>query len=208
LNKEFFDVGPVNHLAGGDWALLVDANMLTQDPKAKTKAALESAANLNLLSDPVVEWDPSGPAIRITAGVELVDACPTFLGSIDMDVDVEITVTFSTPTPNTFRTHFRVTGELSDFAEEFACALNGALLWPFIAPILLESVRTEDAIRYYFAGLVAGPPVVFVALLVAIAGRGLSEDLSDDLECARANKSDFENYSCDSKFDLLLPLSS
>lgn len=111
LRREFFEAGPTNLLAGKEWAMLIDANLLTQDAKAKAKGALEAAPNVKLDSGPDVSWDPGGPAIDISADVELVDAC---LDSIDMDADVDIRASFSVPVPNTLRMHFHLTGEPSD----------------------------------------------------------------------------------------------
>lgn len=128
LNREFFEAGPTNLLAGKEWAMLIDANMLTQDAKAKAKSALEAASKVKLDSGPDARWDPGEPAIIISAAVELIDACPFFIDNIDMDADVNIRTSFSVPTPNTLRTHFNLHGEPSDVGEEIACALTLSLI--------------------------------------------------------------------------------
>lgn len=110
VGRAFFEAGPTNLLAGKDWAMLIDANLLTQDARAKAATALASASKVKLESGPDVSWDPSGPALDISAAVELVDACPFFIDPIDMDADVDIRVGFSVPTPNTLRTRTAACG--------------------------------------------------------------------------------------------------
>jgi hypothetical protein len=146
VNQQFFEAGPTNLLAGKEWAMLIDANILTQDARAMAKRALEGASDVKLDSGPDVTWDPAGPAINISAAVELVDACPFFIDDIDMDADVKIRARLSVPTPNTLRRSLNITAEPSDVGEEIACALTGALLWPFIGPLFLKDEDIGDGI--------------------------------------------------------------
>lgn len=206
LGREFFEAGPTNLLAGKEWAMLVDANVLTLDAKAKAKNALEAAPKLKLGSGPDVSWNPGGPAIDISAGVELVDACPFFIDDIDMDADVNIRVIFSVPTPNTLRTHFHLTAEPSDVGEEIACALTGALLWPFIGPVFLKDEDIGEGLGAYFGGLAGGPLVTFIGIIAAIETKGLTKDISQSLG-STCKKQDDENYECNDVLTLVMRLS-
>lgn len=206
LSREFFEAGPTNLLAGKEWAMLIDANVLTQDAKAKAKSALEAAPKVKLDSGPDVSWDPGGPAINISAGVELVDACPFFVDDIDMDADVDIRVSFSVPTPNTLRTHFHLHPEPSDVGEEIACALTGALLWPFIGPVFLKDEDIGEGLGAYFGGLAGGPLVTFIGIIAAIETKGLTKDIAQSLG-STCKKQDDENYECNDVLTLVMSLS-
>jgi hypothetical protein len=127
---------------------------------------------------------------------------------MDMDVRVEIRSTFSVPTPNTLRMHYHLTGSPSDVGEEIACALTGALLWPFIGPIMLED---EDfGWAWYLAGLVAnfafGPGLTFIGIIAAIETKGLTKDLSESLG-STCKKLDDENYECNDVLNIVMQLS-
>lgn len=206
LGREFFEAGPTSLLADKEWVMLVDANILTQDARAKAKGALEAAPKVKLDSGPEVSWDPGGPAINISAGVELVDACPFFVDDIDMDADVDIRANFSVPTPNTLRTHFHLTGEPSDVGEEIACALTGALLWPFIGPVFLEDEDIGEGLGAYFGGLAGGPGITFIGIIAAIETKGLTKDLSESLG-STCKKLDDENYECNDVLNMVMQLS-
>lgn len=119
INRAFFEAGPNNVLAGKCWAMLLDANLLTQDAKRKADDMLKAAPKVSLESGPSGGWDAGGAAVNISAGVELVDACV----DIDMDVDVDIRATFSvsrsthcertTTSPESLRTPARSSCALS-----------------------------------------------------------------------------------------------
>jgi len=203
VGRPFFEAGPTDLLAGKEWAMLIDAQLLTQDAKAKATKALGAASKVHLESGPYVSWDPSGPAIDISAGVELMGACPPF---IDIDADVDIRIAFSVPTPNTLRTKYRLTGEPSDVGEEIACALTGALLWPFIGPLFLKDEDLGIGIGAYLGGLAAGPVVTFIGIIAAIETKGLSKDISKSLG-STCTKQDDENYECNDVVSLDMYLS-
>ena len=206
LGREFFEAGPANHLAGKDWAMLIDADLLTRDAQTRAKNALQNAPKVKLDSGPDVSWDPAGPAINIYAAVELVDACPFFIDDIDMDADVDISVGFSVPTPNTLRTHFHLTGEPSDVGEELACAITGALLWPFIGPVMLKDEDIGEGLGAYLGGLAGGPLVTFIGILAAIETKGLTKDISQSLG-STCKKQDDENYECNDVLNMVMQLS-
>jgi hypothetical protein len=206
LSQEFFEAGPTNFLAGKDWAMLIDANLLTQDAKAKAKGALEGAADVKLDSGPDVSWDPGGPAIDISADVELVDACPFFVDNIDMDAAVDIRTSFSVPTPNTLRTQFHLTAEPSDLGEEIACELTGALLWPFIGPAFLKDEDVGKGLGAYLGGLAGGPVIAFMGILAAIDSASLTKDISQNLG-STCKKLDDENYECNDVLTMVMRLS-
>jgi len=195
VTPQFFNDPPAPLLDGRDWAMLIDREVLIADAHAKTKKALESDSKLKLDWGPNVSWDPSGPAIDIEAGVELVDACPFFVDDIDMDVDVDIRVQLSVPTPNTVRTHYHLDGSPSDVGEEIACAITGALLWPFMGPLFLKDEDLGEGIGAYLGGLAAGPALTFVGLIAVIETKKLSKDIADKLGDS-CKKVDDENYEC------------
>lgn len=206
LNREFFEAGPANLLAGKEWAMLIDANVLTQEAKAKATSALQAAPKVKLLSGPEVSWDAGRPAIEIAAAIELVDACPFFVDDIDMDAEVTITSSLSVPTPNILRTHFQITGEPSDVGEEIACGLTGSLLWPFIGPVFLKDEDIGTGLGAYFGGLAGGPVVTFIGIIAAIETKGLTKDISESLG-STCKKQDDENYECNDVLNLVMSLS-
>jgi len=206
VDRSFFEAGPTDLLDGKDWAMLVDADVLVADSRAKARGALEGQAGLRLNSGPDVSWDPGGPAIDISAEVELIDACPFFVDDIDMDADVDIRASFSVPTANTLRSHFHISGEPSNVGEEIACALTGALLWPFIGPALLKDSDLDEGIGYYLAGLAIGPAVTFIGIIAAIETKGLSKDISKDLG-STCRKLDDENFECNDVLNMVMALS-
>lgn len=206
LGEQFFEAGPTNLLAGKDWAMFLDANLLTQDAKAMAKDALQSSADVKLDSGPDVSWDPGGPAIDISASVELVDACPFFVDNIDMDADVSIRTSFSVSTPNTLRMHFHITTEPSNLSEEVACALTGALLWPFIGPLFLKDEEAGKGLGVYIGGLAGGPAAIFIGIIAAIESASMSKDISKSLG-STCKKQDDENYECNDVQHLVMRLS-
>lgn len=206
VTSHFFLDPPENLLQGRAWAMLVDADLLKADARRQAHDALTGEPSIRLNSGPDVGWDPSGPALDIDAEVELVDACPFFIDDIDMDAHVDIRYSFSVPTPNTMRTHFYLNGSPSNVVEEIACALTGALLWPFIGPLFLKGENLGVGIGAYFAGLVASPLARFIGLIAAIETKTLSKDISKNLGSTCA-KQDDENYECNEPMNLVMQLS-
>jgi len=201
LGPEFFTRGPVNLLNGGDWALLADARIFTEEANKKIKDGLESVSKFKLQRGPLVSWDPSGPALDINLGGEAVDACPFFVDDIDMDVDMGIRAVLSVPRTNVLRTHYHFNPSASNVLEEAACAVTAALLWPFIGLVMFD--RDQIDLPKYMVGVLVHPLIRFVALLFAIETQGLSEDISGDLG-KNCKKQDDENYECEDEFDLIL----
>jgi len=205
VTSQFFTDNPEGLLQGKDWAMLVDRDALIADAHAKAKNALESDSKIKLTSGPRVSWDPSGPALDIQADVELVDACPFFGDDMDMDVDVQIRVDVSVPAPNTVRMHYHLEGSPSNVVEEVACAVTGALLWPFIGPLFLKDEEIGEGLGYYFAGLAVHPVIRFFGLIGAIETKKLSKDISDKLG-ASCKKLDDENYECNEVVQAIMQL--
>jgi hypothetical protein len=90
--------------------------------------------------------------------------------------------------------------------EEIACALTGALLWPFIGPFFLKDEDIGVGLGAYFAGLAGGPAVTFIGIIAAIETKGLTEDISKKLG-STCKKQDDENYECNDQLNLLMSLS-
>jgi hypothetical protein len=206
VTSQFFTDPPEDLLDGKDWAMLIDRDVLVADARAKAKTALESDPKVRLESGPDVSWDPGGPALNISAAVELVDACPFFVDNINMDADVDIRVSISVNPPNTVRTHYHLEGEPSDVGEEIACALTGALLWPFIGPLFLKDEDLGTGIGAYLGGLAAGPVITFFGIIAAIETKKLSKDISDKLGTS-CKKIDDENYECEEVVHAVMQLS-
>lgn len=201
FGPEFFTQNRGNLLNAGDWALLADARIFTEEGTQKIKTGLENVSKFRLKRGPSVSWDPSGPALNINLGGEAVDACPFFVDNIDMDVDAEIRTVLSVPQANVLKTHYNFEVSASNVAEEVACAVTAALLWPFIGLVMFD--RDQIDFPKYFAGLFATPLLKFVALIFAIETQGLSEDISRNLG-SNCKKLDDENYECEDEFDLTL----
>lgn len=201
LVPEFFTQNPENVLNGKDWALLADFRIFTEEGTQKIKDGLKNVSKFKLHRGPSVTWDPSSPALNISLGGEAVDACPFFGDDIDMDVDAEIRAILSVPRTNTLRTHYHFDASASNIAEEVACAVTAALLWPFIGLVMFEKDQID--LPKYFVGLLAHPLLRFSALIFAIETQGLSEDISRDLG-SNCKKLDDENYECEDEFDLSL----
>jgi hypothetical protein len=205
VTPQFFTESPESLLDGNDWAMLVDRDALVADAHAKAKKALESDSKIRLNSGPYVSWNPSQPAVDIQADVELVDACPFFIDDMDMDVDVQIGIQMSVPTPNTVRTHFHLEGSPSNVGEEIACAVTGALLWPFIGPLFLKDEDIGVGLGAYFGGLAVHPAIRFIGLIAVIETQKLSKDISDKLGDS-CKKLDDENYECNEVVQAIMQL--
>lgn len=201
FGPEFFTQNRGNLLNAGDWALLADARIFTEEGTQKIKTGLENVSKFRLKRGPSVSWDPSGPALNINLGGEAVDACPFFVDDIDMDVDAEIRTVLSVPQVNILKTHYNFEVSASNVAEEMACAVTAALLWPFIGLVMFD--RDQIDFPKYFAGLFATPLLRFVALIFAIETQGLSQDISRNLG-SNCKKLDDENYECEDELDLTL----
>ena len=203
VDRQFFEAGPADLLAGREWAMLVDADFLTRDAGEKAKSALEAAPKVRLRSGPSASFDPSGPALGIIAGAELVDACPFFIDNIDMDVRVTVRTDFSVPTPNTLRAHFYLHGEPSDLSEEIGCAVTGALLWPFVGTALFLGGDIDWGV--YIRAVAFGPLWAFGSLLAYIESQTLSDDISGSLGSSCVKQND-EHYECNEVVDLTMAL--
>ena len=203
VDAAFFKAGPVNVLDGHDWAMLIDWEILQRDIRKIVKPGLTAGGKSKLYSEPSVTWNAGATAVDIGAELEFFDACP-LVGN--MDVDVHIRVSFSCPSPNTLRRHIEINGHASDKIEEFACALSGALLWPFVGPVMLQDEDLGDGIGAYAAALAVGPVVRFFGIIAAIETKTLSEDKSKDLGKSCHKQGD-SNYECDNVLDLRVPLS-
>lgn len=203
VERPFFETGPTNWLAGQDWAMLLDANLLTQDGTRRAKDVFTKDAKIRLEGGPTVSWDAGGTSLELSAALELVDACPFFVDDIDMDVDVAIRATFSVPTPTTLRTRFHISGEPSNEAEKFACSVTAALLWPFMGPVMLKDLDADEGLAFYLAGMAAGP-LFFLGIL------GFIESAKADINAAdlgpTCHKIDDDNIECDQAVDIRMML--
>ncbi|HGA1022378.1 TPA: hypothetical protein ACIQN7_002717 [Bacillus cereus] len=203
MKPEFFTQDAVNLLNGGEWALLMDVNILKEEANEKIKNSLENVSKFKLRNGPSLLWNPSGPTLGINLGGELMDSCPFFVDNIDMDVEVDITMNFSVPEQNIMRTHYLIDPSPSNEVEKISCAVTATLLYPFtIAPILFES-NFKAKISTYLFNLTKGPIRLFFAFLREISSKGLENDISTNLgdNCKKLND---ENYECEENFNIAL----
>jgi hypothetical protein len=201
LEQAFFTAGPVDHLNGLDWALHVDEDVILTGARAQAATSLVAIDKIRVRSGPDVAWDPSGPAIRVTAAIEAIDACPFFVENIDLDVDLAIRTSFAVNTSGTLTTRTTFGGTPSNFVEEVGCAVTAGLLWPFIVPLMLEhhGVSAKAALPVYFAGLWVPFLVRAAAVIFAIEAfnSGAAAPVGDN--CRRIND---DTIDCDDTFDV------
>ena len=90
IDETFFEAGPADLLGGKDWAMLLDAAVITQGAEQRIKEALTATANMRILADPVGTWDAAEATLGIAADVKLLGACPSFVDDINMDVRIDL----------------------------------------------------------------------------------------------------------------------
>ncbi|MGC5327871.1 hypothetical protein [Brevibacillus sp. SYSU BS000544] len=201
LRPEFFTQDPVNLLNGGSWAMLADARIFQEEATNKIRKGLANVAKFKLRRGPSVSWDPRGPALDISFGGELIDACPFFIDDIDMDVEAKIRAVLSVPMTNVLRTHYHIDAAASDIVEEVACAVTAALLWPGVGAILFD--RDKIDLPKFLLGALIGPLIRLIAAIFTIETQGLEDDISRDLG-SNCKKQNDENYECDDNINLTL----
>ena len=94
VDNSFFEAGPADLLVGKDWAMLLDAEVITQGAEQRIKDALAAKANLRILADPVGTWDAAEATLRISADIRLLGVCPSFVDDINMDVRIDLGARF------------------------------------------------------------------------------------------------------------------
>jgi hypothetical protein len=203
IDKAFFEAGPADLLAGKDWAMLMDANVLAQGAEVRIKEALEKRANLRIRSNPEANWDAGETTLRTTAAIRLIDACPNFLDDTDMDVRIDLGTHFSVPTPDHLVTHHQLDGQKTNPAQVFGCALTGALLYPFAGAVLFDKNKID--LLDYCGGIAFGPFFSFGQLVGVINAQKLEDDISDSLgdSCHKINDSEYE---CTSVANMVIQL--
>ena len=192
LSRDYFEAGPADILAGKDWAMLMDAQVLVQGAEQRVNDSLKNRANMRILSEPASSWDAGETTLRTTVGIRLLGACPSFVDDIDMDARVDLGAHFSVPTPNNLLIHYQLDSAPSNNDQVFGCALTGVLLWPFAGAALLE--QKQISLTDYLGGMVFGPFVSFGQLMGVINGQRLEDDISDSLgkTCHKVNDSEYE----------------
>ncbi|MDO2380094.1 hypothetical protein [Rhodococcus ruber] len=191
VTPTFFEQDPADLLRGREWAVALDKDQIVDQVREQIRLPLSESTDLKIVNGPVATWKPERCAVQVFTAVELFDACPFFVDDIDMDVDVNITASLGV-SDNQLTTHVNIIGDPSDLGEQILCSVTGALLWPFIGPLLLKDEELDKGIGYYFAGLAAGPVGDFIGIMAAIQGAS-PPDISDDLG-AKTRKIDDHNY--------------
>lgn len=205
VGRAFFEAGPADLLAGKEWAMLMDANVLSQEAERRIKDALNAKADVKILSDPAGSWDASETTLHIAAAIRLLGACPSFIDDIDMDVRLDLGVQFSVPAsaPDRLVSHYQLDSDLTDNSQVFGCALTGALLYPFAGAALFE--QKKIGLLDYLGGIAFGPFLTFGQLVGVIHAQKLEDDISDSLgkTCHKLNDSEYE---CTSTVNLVIQL--
>jgi hypothetical protein len=206
IGPAFFEAGPDDLLAGNDWAMLLDADVLIQEAERRTKRGLDGRVNVRVLAGPKAQWDASETTLRIGTDVRLLGACPGFVDDIDIDARVELAGRFTVPlvTPDNLITHYHLTSAKINAAQLIGCALTGTVLFPFIGTALF-AIDTEFSLSDYLGGVVFGPYLAFGNLLGYINAKKLSDDISQSLR-GTCHKVDDENYECTTAVELVMQL--
>ena len=203
VGRAFFEAGPADLLAGKDWAMLMDANVLSHEVEHRMKDAFNAKANVRILSDPVGTWDAGETTLRIAADIRLLGACPGFVDDINMDVRLDLGARFSVPTPDHLISHYQLDSGLTNNDQVFGCALTGALLYPFAGAALFE--KKKIGLLDYLGGIAFGPYFTFGQLVGVINAQKLDDDISNSLgkTCHKLNDSEYE---CTSAVNLVIRL--
>ncbi|MGI8570856.1 MAG: hypothetical protein ACR2KT_18355 [Methylocella sp.] len=191
VGRDFFEAGPADLLAGKEWAMLMDANVLSQEAEHLSKDALNAKAGLRILSDPAGRWDASETTVRIAADIRLLGVCPSFVDDIDMDGRLDLGGRFSVPTPDHLIIH-QLDDAPTNNDQVFGCALTGALLYPFAGAALFEGEKI--GLLDYLGGIAFGPYFTFGQLIGVINAQKLEDDISKSLgdTCHKLNDSEYE----------------
>jgi hypothetical protein len=203
VERAFFEAGPADLLAGKEWAMLVDASVLTQEAEKRAKDALNAQANLRIRSDPAGGWDAGETTLRIAADITLVGACPGI--ESDMDVRLDLGARYSVPSqsPDHLVSHYQLDAAKTNALQVFGCALTGVLLYPFAGAALFE--KKKIGLLDYLGGIAFGPFFTFGQLVGVINAQGLEDDISNSLKgtCHKLNDSEYE---CTSVVNLVIRL--
>lgn len=193
INEFFFEAGPADLLAGKDWAMLMDANVLIAASEQKIKTALAARANLKIRSDPKGRWDAPQTTLRVGAEITILAACPGFIDDIDMDVALDLGAFFHVQSDDHLITDYRLGSAKTNSGQVFGCALTGALLYPFAGAALFAGgkIGWTD----YLGGIGFGPFFAFGQLVGVINAQGLEDNISKSLgdTCHKVND---EEYQC------------
>ena len=208
ITPAFFEAGPQDLLHGDDWAMLVDQALLVSEAEGRAKPSLENVAGMRLLSGPTAHWDPPATSLRMTADVRLLGVCPNFVDDTNLDVRVDITSRWSLAeqVPETLVTEHHLDHATTNLDQVFACAVTGALLFPFVGTALF--LTDPDFSLSDFVGAIAFAPFLSVANLIGyINSQQMEDDISQSLG-ATCTKIDNENYRCTTLAPMVMQLSN
>jgi hypothetical protein len=138
--RRFFD-NPPNILGGRELAIRIDARLLVQVAEDRTREAIASSSELELLDGPVAVWLPDRPGLFVTTYIDAEQVCPNL---DDISLDLAATATFSiesTADEARFQTSTRFTWDVND-ADVAACvlALTGPFFWGVAFGPILDRV--------------------------------------------------------------------
>jgi hypothetical protein len=173
IEESFFTQDPPRLLGTGDWAFLIDKQVLLQAATDKVAQSISGVPKFKLLFGPNIDWHPEWPGLHVHTRGVVEDVCTTLTGYQDMDVYADVDTVFSVPPEgDTLITHSHLGTGPARFGQELYCIASVGLLWPILGPALIGNLIAQDVIDdkpgLVWAGTFAAmavPPLVRVAAL-------------------------------------------
>ena len=93
-----------DYLSGKDWAILLDSGLIVPVVVSRIGEGMAESSDFSLQSGPSGAWSwGAGPAVDVSFGGEVVDACTCFFWDINVNIDVSVRVGLSVPKSDTLR---------------------------------------------------------------------------------------------------------
>lgn len=179
----FFTGAVPDHLGGRDWSIMLDSGLIVPVVVSRIGDGMAGSSGFSLQSGPSGAWSwAGGPAVDVSFGGEVIDACTCVFWDIDVDIDVSVRVGLSVPTPNTLRMDATMSWDLND-GEVFCCALTAGLFWPVVGAIMLDNDKIGwDA---FLGGLALGPISTFIGTIVMASNA--TPDIDAGASCTKVS---------------------
>jgi len=173
IDESFFMQDPPRLLGNGDWAFLIDKQVLRQVAADQVAQSISSVPKFKLLFGPNIDWRPESPGLHVHTRGVVEDVCTTLTGYQDMDVYADVDTVFSVPPEgDTLIVSSKLHPGPARFGQELYCFASLGLLWPILGPALIGNLFAQDVIDdkpgLVWAGtfaFMAVPPLVRVAAL-------------------------------------------
>jgi hypothetical protein len=173
LQESFFTQDPPRLLGIGDWAFLIDKQVLLKAVNDEVASSIGSVPKFRLLFGPNIDWRPEWPGLHVHTRGVVEDVCATLADYQDMDVYADVDTVFSVPPEgDTLITSLTLHTGPARFGQELYCFASVGLLWPILGPALIGNLIAQDVIDddtgFVWAGTFAAmavPPLLRVAAL-------------------------------------------